>query len=122
MDVYVPPDWPREVAVPGSDDWEATAVSWLLGLVPEYGEHATVVRHPVILASIARHVLTGAVEGARHGYRTVRTELSELAPPHAVDAALVAYRAQGFEMSARVRAVILVERALRGETFTEKMS
>lgn len=27
-------------------------------------------RHPVVLAFIARHVINGAVEGARQGYRT----------------------------------------------------
>ena len=39
--------------------------------------------HPVVLASIARHLVHGQVEGARQGYRTVRTELAEWVPPHA---------------------------------------
>ena len=43
-------------------------------------------RHPVVLAAIARHTVTGAAEGARQGYRTARTELGEVVPPHAVDA------------------------------------
>ena len=51
-----------------------------------------VCRHPVILASIARHLIHGSVEGARAGYRTVRTELAEDTPPHALDVALKAYR------------------------------
>jgi hypothetical protein len=73
-------------------------------------------RHPVILAVIARHVLTGAVDGARGGYRTARTELGETVPPHAVDAALAAYRGLGRQMAADARAAGLVERALRGDT------
>lgn len=74
-----------------------------------------VCRHPVILASIARHLLHGSAEGAREEYRTVRSELAEHAPPHAVDAALKAYRDEGRRLVAYVRAVELVERALRGE-------
>lgn len=112
----VPQGWPKAVQPPGSEGWEATAVAWLLDLVPEYREYKMVCRHPVILASIARHIVSGTVEGARQGYRTVRTELAEHAPPHAVDDALRAYRAEGFRLAKTERAVRLVERALRGES------
>ena len=114
---YVPPDRPERVQPPGTEGWEASAVAWLLELVPEFRQYGAVCRHPVILASIARHLIRGSVEGARDGYRTVRTELAEHAPPHAVDAALEAYRAEGFRLAAAERAVELVERALRGEVF-----
>jgi hypothetical protein len=86
-------------------------------LLPEWRDHQLVVRHPVILASIARHVYGGAVQGARDGYRTVRTELGELAPPHAIDATLTGYRDEGRRLAATARAAGLVERALRGEKF-----
>jgi hypothetical protein len=109
----VPSGWPEQVQPPGSDGWEATAVAWLLDLVPEYRAYKMVRRHPVILASIAHHLIRGGVEGAREGYRTVRTELAEHAPPHAVDAALDAYRFEGRRLAATERAVDLVERALR---------
>jgi hypothetical protein len=56
-----------------------------------------------------------AVEGARDGYRTARTELGEAVPPHAVDAALTAYRDEGRRLAAAAKAAALVERALRGE-------
>ena len=117
MAQYVPPGWPAGVHPPGADEWEATAVAWLLDLVPEYRQYVMVSGHPVILASIARHLIHGTVEGAREGYRTVRTELGEHAPPHAVDAALLAYRAEGRRLAAMERAVELVELALRGGTF-----
>jgi hypothetical protein len=58
---------------------------------------------------------TGAAEGARHGYRTARTELGEAVPPHAVDAALAAYRDEGRRLVAAARAAELVESALRGD-------
>jgi hypothetical protein len=72
-------------------------------------------RHPVVLAAIARHVTAGAVDGARSGYRTARTELGEAVPPHAVDAALTAYRDLGRQLVAAARGAELIERALRGE-------
>jgi hypothetical protein len=81
-----------------------------------YRQYVMVSRHPVILASIARHLVHGTVEGAHQGYR-VRSELGEHAPPHAVDAALKAYHAEGRRLAAIERAVDLVEQALRGGTF-----
>jgi hypothetical protein len=70
-------------------------------------------RHPVVLAFIARHVLDGAIEGARQGYRTIRSELGELVPPHMIDAALRDCRTEGRRLAAAARAVELVERASR---------
>jgi hypothetical protein len=100
---------------PGSEDWEASAVAWLLDQVPDLRAHTMVRRHPAVLATIARHVLTGSLDGARQGYRTARTELGDAVPPHAVDAALTAYRDEGRRLATAVRSVELVERALRGE-------
>ena len=62
------------------------------------------------------------MEGARQGYRTARTELAGTLPPHAIDTVLAAYRKEGARLAATARAVGLVERALRGEVFTPKMS
>ena len=118
---YVPPGWPDDVLPPGSEDWESTAVAWLLDQVPEYRPHTAVSRHPIVLASVARHLIHGTVEGAREGYRTVRSELGELVPPHAVDAALAADRAEGHRLAAAEHAVDLVERALRGGVFRPRL-
>src|SRR5215813_9787011 len=95
----VPTGWPDQVSPPGTPDWEASAVAWLLDLIPEYRQHATVRRHPVVLTFIARHVIDGATEGARHGYRTTRSEPGELVPPHVVDAALKVWRPEGRRMA-----------------------
>jgi hypothetical protein len=113
-DVHVPSGWPEAVAPPGTQDWESSAVEYLLDLVPYLRGH-TACRYPVILAAIARHVADGAAEGARDGYRIARTELGEAVPPHAVEAALAAYRDEGRRLVAAVRGAELIERALRGE-------
>jgi hypothetical protein len=122
MAAYMPPGWPTGVHPPGSAGFEATAVAWLLDVVPpDYRLHGVLRRHPVALAAMARHHTAACVEGAREGYRSARTELGEALPPHAVDAVLDAYRTEGRRLAAAARAAELIERALRGETFTEKL-
>lgn len=122
MGAYLPPGWPTGVHPPGSDDFETTAVAWLLEIVPpDYRLHGVLRRHPVALAAMARHHTSACVEGARAGYRTVRTELAEELPPHAVDAVLTAYRTEGRRLATTARAVALVERAIRGEVFTPRL-
>jgi hypothetical protein len=123
MATYTPPGWPAGVHPPGSDDFESTAVGWLLDVVPpDYRLHGVLRRYPVALATMARYHSRACVEGARQGYRTARTELTGALPPHAVDTVLAAYRQEGARLAATARAVGLVERALRGEVFTPKMS
>ena len=108
---------------PGSEDFESTAVGWLLDVVPpDYRLHGVLRRYPVALAALARYHSKACVEGARQGYRTARTELAGALPPHAIDTVLAAYRKEGARLAATAEAVDLVERALRGEEFTPKMS
>ena len=123
MATYMPPGWPAGVHPPGSEDFESTAVGWLLDVVPpDYRLHGVLRRYPVALAAMARYHSRACVEGARQGYRTARTELAGALPPHAVDTVLAAYRKEGARLAATARAVGLVERALHGEVFTPKMS
>ncbi len=122
MATYLPPGWPAGVHPPGSQDFERTAVTWLLDVVPpDYRLYGVLRRHPAALASLARHHLAACVEGARQGYRTARTELGNALPPHGVDAVLAAYRSEGRRLVATATAVGLVERALRGETFSPRL-
>ena len=108
---------------PGSEEFESTAVGWLLDVVPpDYRLHGVLRRYPIALATMARYHSQACVEGAREGYRTARTELASVLPPHAVDTVLAAYRKEGARLAETARAVDLVERALRGEVFTPKMS
>ena len=123
MGAYIPPGWPAGVHPPGNEDFESTAVGWLLDVVPpDYRLHGVLRRYPVALATMARYHSKACVEGARQGYRTARTELAGALPPHAIDTVLAAYRKEGARLAATAEAVNLVERALRGEVFTPKMS
>ncbi len=123
MATYTPAGWPAGVHPPGSDDFESTAVGWLLDVVPpDYRLHGVLRRYPVALAIMARYHSRACVEGARQGYRTARTELAGALPPHAIDTVQAAYRKEGARLAATARAVGLVERALRGEVFSPRMS
>jgi hypothetical protein len=120
---YVPPGWPTGVHPPGSEEFEQTAVAWMLDVVPpDYRLHGVLRRHPVALAALARHHLAACVAGAREGYRTARAELGDRLPPGSLDAVLDAYRTEGTRLVETARAVDLVGRALRGEVFTPQLA
>jgi hypothetical protein len=122
MTVYLPPGWPTGVHPPGSEEFERTAVAWLLDVVPpDYRLHGVLQRHPLALAALARHHLAACVEGARQGYRTARTELGDVLPVSGLDAVLEAYRSEGRHLVTMEHAAGLVERALRGEVFTPRL-
>src|SRR5215469_11117438 len=122
MSAYVPPGWPSGVHPPGTEDFERTAQAWLLDTVPaDYRLHGVLRRYPLALAAMAIHHTRACVTGAREGYRTARTELGAALPPHALDAVLAAYRAEGRRLVATAQAVDLVARALRGEVFTPQL-
>jgi hypothetical protein len=120
---YVPPGWPAGVHPPGSEGFEETALTWLLDVVPpDYRLHGVLRRHPVALATLARHHVAACVEGAREGYRTARAELGGQLPPGGMEAVLAAYRTEGGRLVETARAVDLIERALRGEVFTAQLA
>jgi hypothetical protein len=101
MASYMPPGWPAGVHPPGSEDFESTAIGWLLDVVPpDYRLHGVLRRYPVALAAMARYHAKACVEGAREGYRTARTELGGTLPPHAIDTVLAAYRKEGARLAA----------------------
>jgi len=119
---YLPPGWPSGVHPPDSEEFEQTAVTWLLDVVPpDYRLHGVLRRHPVALAVLARHHMAACVRGAREGYRSARTELGGKLPPGGVEAVLEVYRTEGSRLVETARAVDLVGRALRGEVFTPQL-
>jgi len=122
MAAYVPPGWPAGVHPPGSEDFERTAQAWLLDVVPpDYRLHGVLRRYPLALAAMAAHHAEACVVGAREAYRNARTDVGGALPPHALEALLAAYRAEGRRLVATAEAVDLVARALRGEVFTPQL-
>jgi hypothetical protein len=119
----MPTGWPDGVHPPGTDGFEQTAVNWLLDVVPpDYRLHGVLVRHPVALAAMARHHVAACVEGAREGYRCARAELGKDLPPSGLVAVLEAYKTEGQRLVATAKAVDLVGRALRGESFVPQLA
>jgi hypothetical protein len=119
---YLPPGWPAGVHPPDSEEFEQTAATWLLDVVPpDYRLHGVLRRHPYALAVLARHHVAACVRGAREGYRSARTELGGKLPPGGVESVLEVYRAEGSRLVETARAVDLVGRALRGEVFTPQL-
>jgi hypothetical protein len=116
VSAYVPPGWPPEVHPPGTERFEDTASAWLLELVPpEYRRYGVLRRYPVVLARLAGHHVTASVEAARQGFRTARTDLRDIVPPHGIDVVLDVYRREGTRLVRLARAVELVELAMRGQ-------
>jgi len=123
MAAYVPPGWPSGVHPPGSEDFERTAVAWLLEVVPaDYRLYGVLRRYPLALGAMAVHHADACVAGARSGYRVARSELGDVLPPHGLDAVLSAYRAEGRRLVGIARAATLVSRALRGEVFSPQLA
>jgi hypothetical protein len=122
MSAVVPPGWPEPVRPPGAPEWERSAVAWLFDLCPpDYRAYDVLRRHPQVLARFAaRHVQAG-VEAAREGLATVRDDLRDVVPTETVSAAVAAYEREGARLMAARRAVALVEEALRGGRFVQKL-
>jgi hypothetical protein len=118
----VPPGWPEQVRPPGAPEWERSAVAWLFDLCPpDYRAYDVLRRHPQVLARFAaRHVQAG-VDAAREGLATARDELRDVVPPETVAAAVSAYEREGARLMTTGRALVLVEEALRGGRFVQKL-
>jgi hypothetical protein len=117
-----PTGWPAEVPDPSSQGWERHAVAWLFDQCPpDYRGYEVFRRHPLVLAHVARGCLTGAVEAAETGLRTVRHELRGLATPEVIDQAVAAYEYERHRLQQNATGADLIWRALRGERWTAKL-
>lgn len=122
MSAYVPPGWPAGVHPPGTERFEDTAVAWLFEFVPpEYRRYGVLRRHPAALSRMARQHVSAAVEAARAGFRTARTDLADVLPPHGVEAVLDIYRREGTRLVEIAAAIELVDSALHGASFSPRL-
>jgi hypothetical protein len=118
MGSYVPPGWPASVPPPDTGRWEEAAIAWLLDVIPPgYGDEEILRQHPAALIWIARNITGACYEEARTAYRITRTELSDMIPPHAIDAMLKVYRSEDNRLKSTARGVDLIDRAMPGQRF-----
>ncbi len=119
---YTPPGWPQEVRPLNTPDWEATAAAFLLDCCPaDYRGYPVLRRHPVVLARFAVEYLESQVAACRDGLGGVRASLGEFVAPPVLEAALAAWHEQEALLRRRLREAGLVEEALRGGTFVQKL-
>ena len=117
-----PPGWPPEVRPPDAPDWEATAASWLLDLCPpDYRRYAGLRRHVVVLARFALLHVEANQAACRRGLSEARADLSQVAGPAVVDAAIQTFQLEEARLMAVRRAVGLVEEALRGRRYVARL-
>lgn len=121
-DGVAPPGWPHGVRPPGTDDWQETAVAWLLDLCPPgYRRHEVLRRHPALLARLARHQVEAALHAARHGYGTARADLRDHADPHVIESVMRVYEYEGSRTATLEREVHLIEQALQGKRWNPRL-
>lgn len=97
-------------------------MAWLLDLCPpDYRAYDVLLRHPQVLARFAAHHVASGVAAAREGLATIRHELRDVVPTETVTAAVAAYEREGARLVATGRSLALVEEALRGRRFVQRL-
>ena len=96
-------------------------MAWLFDLCPaDFRNHDVLRRHPRVLGRFAAASVEGSVAAIEQAIRTARVDLSDL-PADVVEAALAALDRELQRQRAARRAVDLVERAMRGETWAPRL-
>lgn len=111
----LPPQWPAAVDHPEAPGFERTALAWLWELMPtEYRSYDVLRRHPALLARFAEHHVSAALEAARAGWRTARSELGSRLPVEVVEQVVAVYEREGLRLRRLVGQVRVVGEALWG--------
>lgn len=120
--IHTPPGWPEGVRPPHSPEWEDTATNFLLDCCPaEYRGYPVLRRHPVVLARFAAEHVESQVNACRDGIGGVRASLGRFVAPEVLEEALSAWHEQAALLRRRRREVALVEEALRGKVFLQRL-
>ncbi|MFJ1967816.1 hypothetical protein ACIO93_04010 [Streptomyces sp. NPDC087903] len=110
----ISPDWPCQVKIPGSYDWERSAAKWLRELVPaRYASYPALIRHPVLLARHAQIQVQQEIRIARTALQTARADLPGLGLPESViEHTIKLYAAEVLQLQHIARSVRAVNQAL----------
>ncbi|MER5748820.1 hypothetical protein [Streptomyces sp. NPDC002088] len=111
---HISPDWPCQVKMPGSYDWERSAAKWLRELVPtRYASYPVLLRHPVLLARHAQLQVQQEIRVARTALQTARADLPRLGLPESViEHTIKLYAAEVLQLQHIARSVRTVTEAL----------
>lgn len=117
-----PPGWPDQVRPPDAPDWESTAVAWLLDLCPpEFRGYPALRRHAVVLARFTVLHVEACQGAVNQGLSQARGGLREVVEASVVEAAVETWQRESARLIGVRRAVGLVEEALRGQRFVERL-
>ncbi len=120
--VYSPPGWPSPVLPPAVPGWEESATRWLLDQCPpEFRSYPVLRRHPVVLARFAAVHLDACALGVGRGLSQARAVLREVVHGDTVEQAVQAWQSEQVRVRQVSRAVSLIEEALRGRRFVERL-
>lgn len=120
--VWVPPGWPAVVRPPGAQGWVRSATAFLLDCCPpDYRGYPLLLRYPVVLARFAREFSSSQFAATQANLAGVRPDLAGWVETATVDAAVAVLQSEEARMVRQVRAVSLVEQALRDVRFTPKL-
>ena len=88
---------------------------------PDYPPYAGLRRHVVVLARFALLHVEANQAACRRGLSEARADLSQVAGPAVVDAAIQTFQLEEARLMAVRRAVGLVEEALRGRRYVARL-
>lgn len=116
-----PPGWPKDLPPPGTAEFSARVVPWLLDRAPGELRASDLRLLPRPLAVYVRHHVDACLAGARTAYARARTELFGL-PADELDRTLRAVEAEGARLLQVQREVGLVAAELARSTTTGQES
>ena len=122
MSTATPPGWPRDLPPPAADEFHARVVGWLLDRGPQGLRESAVWRsQPYALAMVVHTHTAQELEGLRKSYSAARRELADFLAVDDVSRVLVALEAAGAESAERARQVALVQEALEGRQWRDRL-
>lgn len=106
----------------GVDGWEESAVRWMLDLCPpEFRGYSGLRRHPAVLARFTALHVEAMQAAARRGLSEGRTALRDVAEADVIAKSLATWELELARLVGLRRAVALVEDAVRGRRFRERL-
>ncbi len=122
VSAYLPPGWPAQVPPPAVRGWEQRAVAWLLDLCPhEYRGYPLLQRHPLLMVRLAARHVAAQQAGVATAVAQLRGDLAGFVPGPVVTEGIQVLETERTRLASTAHAVMLVERALRGQDFVPRL-